>query len=365
MKKKPSGKRKKSAYAAAGVDIDEMTGALRDVRTMIRNTATKDVLSSIGSFGGLYQAPGKGKILAASTDGVGTKLKVALMASRHDTVGQDLVNHCVNDILVQGAKPFFFLDYLGTSRLDAAVFKEVIKGICKACRENSCAMLGGETAEMPGLYPEGEYDLAGTIVGAVDKKRIVTGRKIRPGDIVLGLRSTGLHTNGYSLARKVIFETAGLNINDTVPGTGRTAGDVLLSVHRSYLRYVTALMPEVRIHGMAHITGGGLIDNLPRVLPSNCSVVIDPGSWKVPPIFRFIAEAGGITEGEMYRVFNMGIGYVVILPEDDAAHAVALLKEAGTVPSLVGYVEKGPASVTFAGGTAGALSSAGKGSRSR
>ena len=334
--------KQRSAYAAAGVDIDEMMGALRAVKRMVRRTATQDVLGEIGSFGGLFRAPGRDSVLVASTDGVGTKLNVAARAGRHDTVGRDLVNHCVNDILVQGARPLFFLDYLGTSRLEGPVFKDVVAGLCKACRANGCALLGGETAEMPGLYPEGEYDLVGTIVGAVERRALVTGKSLRAGDVLIGLRSSGLHTNGYSLARRVVFETAGLKLRDRFPGARRTVADVLLAVHRSYLKPVQAVRRRVRVHAMAHITGGGLVDNVPRVLPAGLEAAIDRSTWTVPPVFRFIAEAGGIDPDEMYRVFNMGIGFVLMVRNRDAAATLAALKAARCPGAVIGELRRGP-----------------------
>jgi len=332
---------KKSAYAAAGVDIDNKMRALAAIKKMVKKTSGKGVLSDIGLFGGLFESPGKGMVLVASTDGVGTKLKVAALARRHDTVGQDIVNHCVNDILVQGAVPLFFMDYIGTSKFDAVMFKDVIAGLCKACRENHCALLGGETAEMPGIYPPGEYDLVGTIVGVVDKKKIIDGRGIQPGDIVIGLPSTGLHTNGFSLARKVIFDNAGLKVNARLPGANRTVADALLAVHRSYLKPVTALMKKVTVRGMAHITGGGFPDNIPRILPENTTVVIDRGSWKVPAVFRFIQQRGRVDRDEMHRVFNMGIGYVIIVRKSDVRTTLGILKSARCCGSVIGVVKKG------------------------
>ncbi len=334
--------KKKSAYAQAGVDIDEMMQGLDAIKKMVKGTDTPGVLSSIGSFGGLFKSPGRDQVLVASTDGVGTKLNVAMKAGRHHTVGQDLVNHCTNDILVQGATPLFFLDYLGTSNLSAAMFKDVISGLCKACRENGCALLGGETAEMPGLYPKGEYDLVGTIIGTVDRRKLITGASIRPGDMIIGLPSTGLHTNGYSLARKVIFKTAGLGINDTFPGTKNTVADVLLAVHRSYLKPVTALMAEIQIQGMAHITGGGLYDNVPRVLPDQCRAMIDSTSWTVPAHFRFIEEKGKVDRKEMYRVFNMGIGYVIVVRPAALDQALSILKAKKAGARVIGYIDEGP-----------------------
>ena len=336
-----------SSYAAAGVDIDEMMHALSQVKAMVKRTAGKDVRSDIGSFGGLFASPGSGKLLVASTDGVGTKLKVAVMSGRHDTVGQDLVNHCANDILAQGAKPLFFLDYLGAARLEAAVFRQVVSGLCKACRQNGCALLGGETAEMPGLYPRGEYDLVGTIVGAVDRRRLVTGRSIRPGDRIIGLRSNGLHTNGYSLARRVVFKRMKLGVHDRFPGTRRTVAQVLLAVHRSYLRPVAALLDAVPVRGMAHITGGGLVDNVPRVLPAGTSACVDPAAWRVPPLFEVLRENGNVPPDEMWRVFNMGIGFVVFVRPSDEEKALTCLRGRGCRPVTMGSVTEGDCTVRF------------------
>ncbi|MBN1671306.1 MAG: phosphoribosylformylglycinamidine cyclo-ligase [Kiritimatiellae bacterium] len=337
--------KRKSAYTRAGVDIDEMNTALKRAKRLIRSTATQGVIGNIGSFGGLFAAPGKDDVLVASTDGVGTKLKVAVMANRHDTVGQDIVNHCANDILAQGARPLFFLDYLGTAKLGADMFQSIIRGLAKACRENGCALLGGETAEMPGLYPPGEYDLVGTIIGAVRKQDIITGESIRTGDLLIGLPSTGLHTNGYSLARKVVFEKAKLRINSRFPGTRRRVADVLLDVHRSYVAPVQAVMQKVRIHGIAHITGGGLIDNVPRILPENTTAVFDCAAWRVPPVFTFIEEQGEVDRLEMYRVFNMGIGLVLAVRPADADAALTVLRRHKEKPIVIGRIEKGKAGV--------------------
>ena len=307
----------KSAYAQAGVDIDVKMNAVGSIKQMVAATKTANVLGGIGAFGGLFKVPaGRDQVLVASTDGVGTKLKVAAMTGRHDTVGQDIVNHCVNDILVQGAKPLFFMDYVGTAKVDPEVFRSVVSGLCKACKENHMALLGGETAEMPGIYPAGEYDLVGTIVGCVEKSKIITGKSIRAGDIIVGLHSGGLQTNGYSLARKVIFDHCQMSWKDKLPGTDKTFGDALLAVHRSFLKPVSALLAnKVNITGMAHITGGGFQDNIPRVLPSVVNAEIDRASWEVPTIFKFIQNQGRVDRDEMYRVFNMGIGFVLIVPK--------------------------------------------------
>jgi len=347
MMKQADDTQKVSAYAQAGVDIDSKMSGIEVIKTMVRATATKGVVGGIGGFGGLFQSPGKENLLVASTDGVGTKLKVAVIAKKHDTVGQDLVNHCVNDILVQGATPLFFLDYIGASRFDPVVFKEVVSGLCKACKENGCALLGGETAEMPGLYPQNEYDLVGTIVGTVPRKQLVTGKKIKPGDVIIGLPSGGLQTNGFSLARKVILDQCGLMPQDLLPGTRYTVTEALLALHRSFLKPVTALMARVPVHGMAHITGGGFVDNIPRVLPENCTAVINRSSWRVPTLFTFIERQGRVDRDEMYRVFNMGIGFCIVVRQKDATAAMALLSKMRQAPVLIGVIEKGPRKVIY------------------
>jgi len=332
---------KKSAYAAAGVDIDEMMQGLKTIKNDIKKTNTDGVCSQIGSFGGLFQSPGRDHVLVASTDGVGTKLAVATAAGIHHTVGQDLVNHCTNDILVQGAKPLFFLDYLGTAKLSARVFAQVVKGLCKACRENGCALLGGETAEMPGLYPAGEYDLVGTIVGTVAKRKVITGKSIRPGDIIIGLPSSGLHTNGYSLARKIIFKTAKLKLDDYLPGTKQKIGTILLAVHRSYLKPVTSILDAgIPVQGMAHITGGGLIDNVPRVLPAACRAVIDTTTWRVPPVYTYMQNTGKVDQEEMFRVFNMGIGYTIIVRPAHLDQTLSTLATQRAGARVIGYIDQ-------------------------
>jgi len=334
-------KKKKSAYAEAGVDIDVMMNSLKRIGKKVKATKTTGVVSELGSFGGLFKSPGKDNLLVSSVDGVGTKLKVAHMANKHNTVGQDLVNHCVNDILVQGAEPLFFLDYLGTAALSPKVFEDVVGGFCKACLQNGMALLGGETAEMPGLYPKGEYDLVGTVVGTVERKKLITGKKIRKGDVLIGLPSTGLQTNGYSLARKVIFETAGKKLSDLVPGTKTTFEKALLAIHKSYLHPVKAVMKKVDIHGMAHITGGGLYDNVPRVLPDNVDARFDRSTWKTPPIYTFIEEQGKVDHEEMYRVFNMGIGYVLMVGKKDVEKTLRILKANKQRAIIVGEIVSG------------------------
>ncbi len=304
------------SYRDAGVDIDAMNETLSEIRELAGGTATAGVLAGIGGFGGLFQLKGAGDpVLVASVDGVGTKLRVALEAGVHHTVGADLVNHCVNDILVQGAVPLFFMDYFATGRLQPQVLVDVIRGFSTACRENGCALLGGETAEMPGFYPPGEYDVAGFIVGVVERELLVTGDQIQPGDRLLGLASSGLHTNGYSLARKILFERRGLAVGDTLPGVEATVGEALLAVHRSYLKPLRGLVEQRRLQGMAHITGGGFVDNLPRILPDGCDAVMTRGQWPVPPLFTLLADWGGVAREEMERTFNMGLGMVLVVRE--------------------------------------------------
>jgi phosphoribosylformylglycinamidine cyclo-ligase len=334
-------KKKKSAYAEAGVDIDTMMSSLKRIGRKVKQTNTTGVVSELGSFGGLFKSPGKDHLLVSSVDGVGTKLKVAHLANRHDTVGQDLVNHCVNDILVQGAKPLFFLDYLGTAALKPAVFEDVVGGFCKACKQNNMALLGGETAEMPGLYPKGEYDLVGTVVGSVERKKLITGKKIKKGDVIIGLPSTGLQTNGYSLARHIIFKKAGMKLSDVIPGTKTTFEKALLAIHKSYLHPVSAIMNKVNVHGMAHITGGGLYDNIPRILPKTVDAVIDTSSWKTPAIFSFMQENGKVSRDEMYRVFNMGIGYMLIVSKKDVDTTLKILTKEKQPAKVIGQINPG------------------------
>ena len=342
-------KETKSAYAKAGVNIDVKMNAVASIKQMVASTKTANVIGGIGAFGGLHKVPqGKGMILVSSTDGVGTKLKVAAQMNKHDTVGQDIVNHCVNDILVQGAKPLFFMDYLGTAKVDPVQFKNVVSGLCKACKENKMALLGGETAEMPGLYPAGEYDLVGTIVGCVEKSKLITGKSIRAGDVIIGFPSGGLQTNGFSLARRVIFDICQHSWMDKLPGTNQTFGDALLAVHKSFLKPVAKLMErKVKITGMAHITGGGFPDNIPRVIPKSCNAEIDRASWEVPTIFKFIQNQGKVDREEMYRVFNMGIGYVVILPKKELQKATNILKAMHQPYNVIGVIRKGKGIVTY------------------
>jgi phosphoribosylformylglycinamidine cyclo-ligase len=328
----------KKAYARAGVDVDLGNLVKRRIQARVKSTHGPQVLGKIGGFGGLFAPNFSGMrepVLVASVDGVGTKLKVAFAMNRHDTVGADLVNHCVNDIAVLGARPLFFLDYIGAEKLEPPVFDQLLAGFTKACRAAGCALIGGETAQMPGMYRKGEYDLAGCIVGVVDRAKLIDGSRIKPGDVVLGLPSNGLHTNGYSLARKILFEQLGLKPGSRIRGLKHSLGEELLQVHRNY-QPLLARLPQGVLHGLAHITGGGLIDNLPRVLPANCDAAIETESWRVPPIFPFLAEQGKVDREEMYQVFNMGIGMVAIVAEKDAGKAARLLKA-----KSVGQITKG------------------------
>ena len=330
-------------YKASGVDIDAGNETVRRIRTLARSTFTPGVLSDIGSFGGLFRldaASYKDAVLVSSADGVGTKLKVAFMTGRHDTVGVDLVNHCVNDILVQGAEPLFFLDYLATGRLSPDVAESVINGMATACRENSCALLGGETAEMPSFYADGEYDLAGFIVGVVEKERLITGRTIHAGDRLVGVPSSGLHTNGYSLARRIAFDHLGLRPDSLVPDLGHTVADAFLEPHRSYLAMIRPLLD--RIKGMAHITGGGITENLPRVLPHGTAAAIDTSSWEVPPVFRWLEQAGRVPPDEMRRTFNMGIGMILVVGQERADAALEeLAARGGRDARIIGEIVAG------------------------
>jgi phosphoribosylformylglycinamidine cyclo-ligase len=339
-------------YKAAGVDINAGNETVRRIRGLARSTFTSGVLSDIGSFGGLFQLESgrfREPILVASADGVGTKLKVAFMTGQHGTVGTELVNHCVNDVLVQGAEPLFFLDYLATGRLSPAIAECVIGGIASACRDNNCALLGGETAEMPGFYAEGEYDLAGFIVGVVDRERLISGRHILVGDVLVGVPSSGLHTNGFSLARGIVFERLGLTVDTRIPELGRTVGEALMEPHRSYLRCVRPLLDGGRIKGMAHITGGGITENLPRVLPHGTSAIVDASAWEIPPIFKWLQRNGQVPIDEMMRTFNMGIGLVIVTARDKAE---ALLEElaarGGRDARVIGEIVPGePPSVSY------------------
>lgn len=371
---------KTKAYAAAGVNIDLGNQVKATLPQLLARTRRPEVLGRVGGFGGLfaldtrkYRQP----VLVSSVDGVGTKLKIAFALDRHDTIGQDLVNHCVNDIAVLGAEPLFFLDYLGAGRLEPRVFTEIIRGFAQACAENRCALIGGETAQMPGFYAPGEYDVSGTIVGVVEKDRLLDGRRlVKPGDAVVGIASSGLHTNGYSLARKILFEQLKLKVTSRVTGLNGTLGEELLKVHLSYGPLIQRLLkrfnppaaprrasaPQPRtstfdlrtrdqgpgtrdqgaaIHALAHITGGGFVDNLPRVLPAKCDVAIQKGLWEVPPIFQLLAAKGGVEEAELYQVFNMGVGLVALVASDRAETVRRAIGQAGHTAWLIGEVTRG------------------------
>jgi phosphoribosylformylglycinamidine cyclo-ligase len=326
-------------YADSGVNIDAATRALARARQAVQGTWDQRVKSDVGAFGGLYQAAPGEPLLVASVDGVGTKVMVAVQAGRFDTVGQDLVNHCVDDILVQGAEPLFFLDYFASGRLEEAVLPAILDGFATACRQNGCALLGGETAEMPGVYQPGEFDLAGTIVGRVAEAEVIDGRAVTAGDRIWGLPSTGLHTNGYSLARRVLLQDAGLGLDDRPAELGGpSVGEALLAIHRSYLpdvRAIWAAHGRAAVHGLVHVTGGGFFDNVPRVIPDGLCAVIDTTAWTVPPLFTLIADRGEVAPAEMYRVFNMGVGLCVIAPR---ALDLAALDLGAT---LIGEVARG------------------------
>ena len=335
---------KKATYKDAGVDIDAANEAVLRMKEHIRSTFLPGVLTDVGTFGGMYELGLDGlqrPVLVASIDSVGTKLKIAFMTNKHGSVGHDIVNHCVNDILVQGAKPLFFLDYFGTGQLSPSVVVEVVKGISEACRNAGCALLGGETAEMPGIYLAGEYDLAGCIIGLVERSKIIDGSKVAPGDILIGLASSGLHTNGYSLVRQIFFSKAKMRVDQYIPELKTTLGEALLVPHKNYGSAVHALLSGFDIRGMAHITGGGFYDNIPRALPEDCQAVVHRQGWEVPPIFRLIQEMGNISEPEMYRTFNMGIGYVLIVPKEQATAAISKLKELKESAYIIGEVRKG------------------------
>jgi len=357
---------KKNAYARAGVDIELGNRVKATLPQLLASTHRPEVLGKVGGFGGLfaldirkYRQP----VLVSSVDGVGTKLKIAFAMDRHDTIGQDLVNHCVNDIAVLGAEPLFFLDYLGTGKLQPHVFSQILRGFAKACAENHCALIGGETAQMPGFYQRGEYDVSGTIVGVVERSRMLDGSTVRPGDAVLGLASTGLHTNGYSLARKILFEQLKLKLSSCVAGLERCLGEELLRVHKSYGPLVQQLIrkynPKSAVRGrngrasrkgaalkaMAHITGGGFIDNIPRVLPRGCDVVIHKHSWEVPPLFQLLQQKGKVAERELYQVFNMGIGMVLIVARDKADETLRWIRGQKERAWLIGQVIRGSGKV--------------------
>jgi phosphoribosylformylglycinamidine cyclo-ligase len=332
-------------YRDAGVDIDEAQRALRSVLGDLQSTHNEHVLTGIGGFGGLFRASFpdlENPVLVSSIDGVGTKTKVAAMVGQFENLGRDIVNHCVNDILCQGARPLFFMDYFGTSRLSGLVFEEVLRGVADACREAGAALIGGETAEMPGVYHDDEIDLVGSIVGVVDADKRLPRGKLQPGDAVVGIASNGLHTNGYTLARRSLFEVGGFSVRDEVPGLGTSIGEELLRPHKSYLASVYPLIQELEaVRGIAHITGGGLFDNIPRAIPSDTKVLIERRAWTPLPIFQLIQSIGNIPDGEMFRIFNMGIGMVLLVDREAASGVVQRLQQAGENAAIIGEVMKG------------------------
>jgi phosphoribosylformylglycinamidine cyclo-ligase len=331
------------SYADAGVDLDAAERTKEGLKELVASTRDRFTLSELGQFGGLYQVPDdlSQPVLVSSADGVGTKLKVAFQTGRHETVGQCLVNHCVNDILVQGARPLFFLDYLATGEMDEEVVQEVVRGVAIACRENACALLGGETAQMAEFYAADEYDLAGFIVGAVDRDKIIDGSTIRAGDALVGLAASGLHTNGYTLARKIAFEVMGLGLDDEMPGTGRSAGEELLAIHRSYLNVMRAPLDNGVVHGLAHITGGGIPGNLPRVLPEGLGAWVDRSSWEVSAVCQALQKGGSVDREEMDRVFNMGVGMIVVCDPSDVEEVVAAAEGGGVETWTIGAIQEG------------------------
>ena len=336
------------SYSDAGVSIDKANETVAKIKDFAKSTFNARTLTEIGSFGGMFDAKFtemSSPILVSSADGVGTKLKIAFLANIHDTIGQDLVNHCVNDILVQGARPLFFLDYFATGKLSPRIAASVVEGISIACKENNCALLGGETAEMPGFYADGEYDLAGFIVGVVDREKVIDGKNISADDVVLGMTSNGLHTNGYSLARKLFFEVGGYKIDSEI--NGKSLADTLLKPHRSYYRQLSVLIEQKKIKGLAHITGGGLLENIPRILPENVSVEIKRGTWNELPIFGIMQRLGNVEDGEMFRAFNMGIGMVIICAESEKEEIVSHIEEFGENCFVIGRVVAGKKDVSI------------------
>ena len=334
-------------YRDAGVDIDAANEAVHRMREHIRSTFTSNVLTDVGSFGGMFSLAGistySDPVLVSSIDGVGTKSKVAALVGRYDSIGRDLVNHCVNDILVQGAQPLFFLDYFATGKLSPSIAVDIVRGLSESCRETGCALIGGETAEMPGIYTNGDFDLAGCVVGLVDRPKIIDGSKIEPGDTVIGVASSGLHTSGYSLARRILLDAGdrSLSLYEPVPMLGRNLAEELLAVHRCYAPAVVPLMSEFDIKGMAHITGGGFYDNIPRILPADCSVTVERRTWPVPPIFTLIQERGQVADPEMFRTFNMGIGLVLIVAAEQAPLLAHRLNSLGESAYIIGNVHRG------------------------
>ena len=340
-------------YKDAGVNIEAANKLVERIKSMAKTSFRPEVLTDIGGFSGLFALNPdvyKRPVLTASTDGVGTKLKIAFMMNRHDTIGVDLVAMCVNDILAQGAEPLFLLDYIATSSVDPQILEDVIAGVTRGCKESGCALIGGEIAEMPSFYQQGEYDIAGFVVGVVDYDKIINGSQIQPGDKLIGIASSGLHSNGYSLVRKVVFEKLNLNLNDTIESLGRTLGEELLEPTRIYVQPVLTLLSAFNIRGISHITGGGLTDNIPRILPDTCQAVIQKGSWDIPPIFTFLEEKGGIIEEEMLRTFNNGIGMVLVIPQEEVIDVNSRLQQLQLASYTIGEIvakKEGAAEIIF------------------
>jgi phosphoribosylformylglycinamidine cyclo-ligase len=338
-------------YKKAGVDIDAGNDFVRRIRPLVRSTFRPEVLADIGGFGGLFRfdsARYRQPVLVSGTDGVGTKLKVATLMERHDTIGIDLVAMCVNDVAVSGAEPLFFLDYLAVARLEVAQAEAILSGIAEGCRQAGCALIGGETAEMPGFYPQGEYDLAGFAVGVVERDKLIDGSRVQPGDVLIGLASTGLHSNGYTLARQVLLEKDPAALKEKLPGEKDTLGEVLLKPTRIYVKTILQLAQSLDLRAIAHITGGGLTENIPRVLPNGCGAVINRGTWPEPAIFELIRSRGGIEPPEMARVFNLGIGLVLIIPPEQAEDTIQRAEQCGDRAFRIGTVEKGQKAVRYA-----------------
>lgn len=335
-------------YRDAGVDVEEGQRAVELMKQHVKTTFNKSVLTGLGGFGGLFKPDLTGlrsPVLVAGTDGVGTKLKLAFMTGRHETIGQDCVAMCVNDILCQGAKPLFFLDYIAAGRLQAERAAEIVGGIARGCQMADCALIGGETAEMPGFYPEGEYDVAGFALGIVDEAKIITGANIEAGDVIIGIASSGLHSNGYSLVRKLFFQELGMTVQDHLPGFSKSLGEVLLTPTKIYVKPVMKLIKEINVKGLVHITGGGFYENVPRILPGNVTAAIQLGTWEIPQLFKMIQEKGKIDEGEMYKTFNMGIGMMAVVRAQDAEGALEIIRGQGESAEIIGQIIEGDGQV--------------------
>ncbi|MED0680991.1 phosphoribosylformylglycinamidine cyclo-ligase [Aneurinibacillus thermoaerophilus] len=341
------------AYKQAGVDIDAGNEAVERMKKHVKRTFRPEVLTDLGGFGALFgldTSKYKKPVLVSGTDGVGTKLKIAFAMDKHDTIGIDAVAMCVNDIVVQGAEPLFFLDYLACGKVVPERIEAIVKGIADGCEQSRCALIGGETAEMPGMYDESEYDIAGFSVGVVDADEIIDGKNIKPGDVIIGMASSGVHSNGFSLVRKVLLDNVGMSLTDNVAELGGTLGETLLTPTRIYVKSCLALLEKVRVNGFVHITGGGFYDNIPRILPEGTAAQIEYGSWDIPPVFMLVEEKGRISKKDMFRTFNMGIGMIAIVRENEAAEALRVLQEAGEKAQIIGRIVQGEQDVRFGGG---------------